>query len=67
MRPEIQASTMEAKGGAPISRKAFSLLSKEALQWLPNLESKNNAYINDAWWAPNLEKLERQFKEWLLT
>ena len=67
MKPEIQASTMEAKGGAPISRKSYSLLSKEALKWLPDLESKNNAYINDAWWSDNLEKVERRFKEWLLT
>lgn len=67
MRPEYQASCMEAKGGAPISRKAYPLLSKDSLKWLPNLESKNNAYINDAWWSTNLEKLERQFKEWLLT
>lgn len=66
MRPEYQASCMEAKGGAPISRKAYSLLKPESLQWLPKLDAPNNAYINDAWWAKNLEALERRFKEWLL-
>src|SRR5262249_46589464 len=66
LRPENQASCMEAKGGAPISRKAYPLLSKDSLKWLPDLKSTNNAYINDAWWASNLEKLERRFKEWLL-
>lgn len=67
LRPEFQASCMEAKGGAPVSRKAYPLLSKEALEWLPDVESKNNAYINDAWWAEHLEPLERRFKEWLLS
>lgn len=66
MKPEYQASCMEAKGAAPISRKAYSMLTPDALKWLPDLKSKNNAYINDEWWAPNLEKLERRFKEWLL-
>lgn len=67
MKPENQASCMEAKGGAPISKKSYSLLSKDALKWLPDLNSKNNAYINDDWWSSNLETLERRFKEWLLT
>ncbi|WP_284262609.1 ABC transporter substrate-binding protein [Bradyrhizobium iriomotense] len=67
MKPEYQASCMEAKGGAPISRKAYPLLSKDSLKWLPNMESKNNAFINDEWWAGNLEPLERRFKEWLLS
>lgn len=66
MRPEYQASCMEAKGGAPISRKAYSLLKPESLEWLPKLDAKNNAYINDEWWSTNLEPLERRFKEWLL-
>lgn len=66
MRPEYQASCMEAKGGAPISRKAYPLLKPESLQWLPKLDAPNNAYINDGWWAKNLEPLERRFKEWLL-
>lgn len=67
MKPENQASCMEAKGGAPISRKSYPLLSKDALKWLPDLKSTNNAYINDDWWSSNLEKIERRFKEWLLT
>lgn len=67
LRPEFQASCMEAKGGAPVSRKSYDLLSEEALKWLPDIESKNNAYINDAWWAEHLEPLERRFKEWLLS
>ncbi len=67
MKPEYQASCMEAKGGAPISRKAYPLLSKDSLKWLPNMESKTNAFINDEWWSGNLEKLERRFKEWLLS
>lgn len=66
MKPEYQASCMEAKGGAPISRKAYSLLKPESLEWLPKLDAKNNAYINDAWWSTRLEPLERRFKEWLL-
>jgi putative spermidine/putrescine transport system substrate-binding protein len=66
MKPENQASCMEVKGGAPISRKSYPLLSQGALKWLPDLKSKNNAYINDTWWASNLEPLERRFKEWLL-
>ncbi|RWR26940.1 ABC transporter substrate-binding protein [Sinirhodobacter populi] len=66
MRPEYQASCMEAKGGAPISRKAYDLMKRESLEWLPKLDAPNNAYINDAWWATNLEPLERRFKEWLL-
>lgn len=66
MKPEYQASCMEAKGGAPISRKAYSLLKPESLEWLPKLDAKNNAYINDEWWSTNLEPLERRFKEWLL-
>lgn len=66
MRPENQASCMEAKGGAPISRKGYDLLKPESREWLPKLDDKNNAYINDAWWADQLEPLERRFKEWLL-
>jgi putative spermidine/putrescine transport system substrate-binding protein len=66
LRPDIQASCMEAKGGAPISRKAYPLLKPESLAWLPKLDDPNNAYINDAWWSTHLEPLERRFKEWLL-
>ncbi|WP_312795088.1 ABC transporter substrate-binding protein [Tianweitania sp.] len=66
MRPEIQASCMEAKGGAPVSRKGYDLLTPESREWLPKLDAPNNAYINDEWWSTNLEPLERQFKEWLL-
>ncbi|MGY5775277.1 ABC transporter substrate-binding protein [Rhizobium sp. LEGMi135b] len=66
MKPEYQASCMEAKGGAPISRKAYSLLKPESLEWLPKLDAKNNAYINDEWWSTKLEPTERRFKEWLL-
>lgn len=66
MKPEYQASCMEAKGGAPISRKAYKLLKPESLEWLPKLDDKNNAYIDDAWWSTQLEPLERRFKEWLL-
>lgn len=66
MKPEYQASCMEAKGGAPISRKSYSLLKPESLKWLPKLDAKNNAYIDDKWWSTRLEATERRFKEWLL-
>lgn len=66
LRPENQASCMQAKGGAPISRQAYPLLAADSLKWLPKLDDPNNAYINDAWWATHLEPIERRFKEWLL-
>lgn len=66
MKPERQAAFMELLGNLPTSKKALSLMSADARKWMPNMESPNNAILNDEFWADKYDSVTRRFKEWVL-
>jgi len=67
LRTECQAATMELLSNTPVNRKALPLLSEDARKSLPDMENPLNALINDAYWAENFDRLQRRFKEWVLS
>ncbi|SAI01372.1 extracellular substrate-binding protein [Bordetella ansorpii] len=66
-RPQCQAAFMELLGNAPGSRKARSLMSADALKWIPDLQSDKVVLMNDAWWTKNFDAITLRFKEWSLS
>ena len=67
LRPDRQAATMELLSNTPVNRKALPMLSPEAQKWLPDMEKPSNVLMSDEYWAANLDKLTRRFKEWSLS
>jgi len=66
-KPECQAAFMELLGNAPGSKKARSMMSEQALKWIPDLESESVVLMDDAWWTTNFDEITRRFKEWSLS
>ncbi|MFK4719166.1 spermidine/putrescine-binding protein [Bradyrhizobium niftali] len=67
MRPEVQARLLNVSPTVPNSKKAMSMLDAEARKWMPDMNNPNNVVLDGAYWAENLEKVARRFKEWVLT
>ena len=67
MRPDRQAALMDLLGNLPTNRKAQGLMSADARKWMPNMESPNNAILDDDFWADKFDTVSRRFKEWVLS
>ncbi|WP_210250803.1 ABC transporter substrate-binding protein [Bradyrhizobium hipponense] len=67
-RPDRQAAFANAYIGIPpVSRSAYPMLSAEARQWLPDVNSKTSVPLDEAWWGDNYDEVTTRFKEWLLS
>jgi putative spermidine/putrescine transport system substrate-binding protein len=66
-RPAQQARMAEKISLVPIAKNADTMTSESAKKWQPDLKSTKNLFISDDYWADNFVKLDRRFREWLLT
>lgn len=66
LRPEIQARLENQLGLMPVSKKAFSMLSAETRNWLPDMNNPNNLIVNNAYWADNYDVVYARLQEWLM-
>ncbi len=67
MRPDRQAALMTLLGNIPTSRKAIPLVGEDARKWMGDVDSPNNAMLDDEYWADKFDVVGRRFKEWVLT
>lgn len=67
MRPDVLVRICDPAGLVPNSKKAMSMLPAEARKWTPDINNPNNLVVSGAYWAENLEAVERRFKEWILS
>jgi putative spermidine/putrescine transport system substrate-binding protein len=67
LRPDRNAAFAEAMSYIPSNRKAGAQMSEAARKWLPDMQSPNNATMDDAWWADKFEELQKRFKEWIIS
>lgn len=66
LRPDRQAEFSNRMFFSPNNKKAQPMVQDATKKYLPDMTSKNNIIINDAWWADNFEALQKRFTGWLL-
>jgi len=66
LRADRQAAFCELVEFSPNVTGATDLISAEARQRMPDMNSPDAIVIDDAWWGDNYDKLQRRFTEWLL-
>jgi len=67
LRADRNAAFAEAMSYIPANSKSAAMMSEESRKWLPDLKNPNNVTMDDGWWAPKFDDLQRRFKEWLIT
>lgn len=53
--------------GIPAVKGAEKNMSEEQRRWIPDFNNPKNVLIDDEYWGDHLVKLDRRFKEWILT
>ena len=67
LRPDRQATLMNALGNTPASKSALPMVKPEVRKWLSDPSNKMNVVSNDVWWADHYDELTLRFKEWVLS
>lgn len=66
-RPNIEAMTANMHGLTPAVKGVEQLLDPKIRPWMVDLKNPKNLLLSDAYWADNYLKLDKRFKEWILT
>ncbi len=66
LRPDRQAEFSNRMFFSPNNKAAAGLVQEATKKYLPDMASKDNIVIDDAWWADNFEALQKRFTGWLL-
>ena len=66
-RPAQQVRMAEKISLVPIAKGAEKLISEAAKKWQPKLNSPQNLFVNDNYWADHFVELDKRFKEWTLS
>jgi len=67
LNKERQTELANLSGDAGTNPDSLAAIDPSVRKWLPDVSSKENLFVNGAWWADNLEELTVRYKEWLLT